>query len=103
MDDYISRQIMLDQVDKLKIIPSLDGTGKPTPTEDFRVQFLGTVLKVPAADVVPVVHSRWVLGGYDDMYYVCEKCGHEQSEYYAKPTANFCPNCGARMDGEREE
>lgn len=56
--------------------------------------------RMPPADVTPVVHSRWVLGGYDDMYYVCEKCGHKQSEYYAKPTANFCPNCGAKMDKE---
>ncbi len=53
---------------------------------------------LPSADVAPVVHSRWVLGGYDDMYYVCEKCRHKQSEYYVKPTANFCPNCGAKMD-----
>ena len=53
MDDYISRHKMLDAIDKLKIIPSLDGMGKPTSTEDFRVQFLGTVLKVPAVDVVP--------------------------------------------------
>ncbi len=54
--------------------------------------------ELPPADVVQVVHSRWVLGGYDDMYYVCEECGHKQSEYYHKPTANFCPNCGAKMD-----
>ena len=57
---------------------------------------------IPAADVVPVVHSRWVLGGYDDMYYICKRCGHKQSEYYHKPTANFCPNCGAKMDGEEQ-
>lgn len=49
-------------------------------------------------DVAPVVHSQWVLGGYDDMYYVCKRCGHKQSEYYHKPTANFCPDCGAKMD-----
>lgn len=53
-DDYIRRQEMLDAVEKLNIIPSVYGTGKPTPTEDFRVQFLGTVLHVPSADVVSV-------------------------------------------------
>lgn len=58
------------------------------------------IMDLPSADVAPVVHSQWVLGGYDDMYYVCEKCRHKQSEYYIKPTANFCPNCGAKMDGE---
>ena len=55
---------------------------------------------IKPADVAPVVHSRWVLGGYDDMYYVCEKCGHKQSEYYHKPTAKYCPECGAKMDGK---
>ena len=42
--------------------------------------------------------GKWVRGGYDDFYWVCNKCGHKQSEYYSKPTANFCPNCGARME-----
>ena len=54
------------------------------------------------ADAAPVVHSQWVLGGYDDMYYVCERCGHKQSEYYHKPTAKYCSNCGAKMDGEED-
>ena len=58
---------------------------------------------IEPADVAPVVHSQWVLGGYDDMYYICKRCGHKQSEYYHKPTANFCPNCGAKMDGNGED
>lgn len=56
--------------------------------------------QVITTDVAPIVHSEWVLGGYDDMYYICKRCGHKQSEYYHKPTANFCPNCGAKMDGK---
>jgi len=72
-------------------------------TDDMKRRLDDWVKTLPSADVVPVVHSRWVLGGYDDMYYVCEKCRHKQSEYYAKPTANFCPNCGAKMDGQGEE
>ena len=54
-DDYIRREDMLNAVEKLDIIPSVDGMGIPTGAEDFRVQFLGTVLKVEPADVVPVV------------------------------------------------
>lgn len=56
--DYIRRKEMIDAVDHLHIIPSIDGTGKPTPTEDFRVQFIGTVLKVKSADVVEVVRCK---------------------------------------------
>jgi len=49
---------MLNAVEQLDIIPSVDGMGNPTNTEDFRVQFLGTVLKVEPADVVPVVRCK---------------------------------------------
>ena len=48
-------------------------------------------------------HGEWVLGGYDNMYYVCNKCGHKQSEYYNKPTANFCPDCGVDMREKQNE
>ena len=54
-NDYIRREDMLNAVEKLDIIPSVDGMGIPTGAEDFRVQFLGTVLKVEPADVAPVV------------------------------------------------
>ena len=94
MSDYISRDVaIIEFMDN-----DIDHIQAPSGKE--AVQILSDI---PAADVIPVVHSRWVLGGYDDMYYVCEKCRHKQSEYYIKPTANFCPNCGAKMDAQREE
>lgn len=43
--------------------------------------------------------GEWQLGGYDDIYYICSKCGFKASEYYSKPKFNFCPNCGAKMKG----
>ena len=58
MDEYISKQDMLNAVEKLDIISSVDGMGNPTNVEDFRVQFLGTVLKVEPADVVKVVRCK---------------------------------------------
>lgn len=58
--------------------------------------------KLPAADVVPGVHGRWVhdgpwFGGDTDWYY-CSSCGCSESGVYAaKP---YCSNCGAKMDGK---
>lgn len=46
--------------------------------------------------------GHWILGGYDDYYYICDKCKFKASEYYAKPTYNFCPNCGADMREVKE-
>ena len=53
----------------------------------------------PAADVAPVVHGRWlqkkhkIFGNAYD--YVCSECGCD----YALAEYNYCPNCGAKMDG----
>lgn len=54
----------------------------------------------PAADVAPVVHGRWihdgcrVKGGIDWCH--CSECG--KSDNFCART-NYCPNCGAKMDG----
>ena len=60
---------------------------------------------IPAADVAPVRHGRWI-DAYPDiepnpmfMYGICSECGFEQgiSKYL-----NYCPNCGAKMDEDNE-
>lgn len=55
-----------------------------------------------AADVVPVVHGQWI-NAYPDiepnplfMYGICSNCGFEQG---LSDKLNYCPNCGAKMDG----
>lgn len=52
---------------------------------------------IPAADVAPVVHRRWMFVcefGFNDCY-ICSKCGK-----IAMNDSNYCPNCGAKMDKE---
>ena len=59
----------------------------------------------PAADVVPVVHGTWryktmtVPGGKGQTYgkWVCTKCKAKKKE-----RTKFCPDWGARMDGDGE-
>jgi hypothetical protein len=51
---------------------------------------------IPAADVVPVRHGRWMSGDMPTYGgYKCSVCGENTVHYKAK----YCPNCGARMDG----
>lgn len=53
----------------------------------------------PAADVAPVVHGRWIADG--DGYhwtYNCSICAWKDG-YPFNERHNFCPNCGAKMDG----
>ena len=57
-------------------------------------------------DVVPVVHGEWVLVGTNKHHYEtsvkekCSLCGRCVYRYDTELQDNYCPNCGARMDGE---
>ena len=51
----------------------------------------------PAADVAPVKHGEWeeIRDAYRQLEgWMCKKCGRE-----TKAKENYCPNCGAKMDG----
>ena len=54
--------------------------------------------EMPAADVAPVRHGCWVKEKSDVLIHwycsVCEKC-----YFLEEPNADYCPNCGAKMDG----
>lgn len=47
---------------------------------------------MPTADVVDVVHGEWKWTGSNNLR--CSECGD-----IAPTSYNYCPNCGARMDG----
>ena len=63
--------------------------------------------EIPAADVAPVRHGRWVLGNVEPGYFtpggnrpwICSECEKVISWMLGKPKESYCPNCGARMDG----
>lgn len=52
---------------------------------------------MPAADVQPVAHAEWVCLEAEIGFYSCSKCRHN----VLGATSNFCPNCGARMKGDK--
>lgn len=54
---------------------------------------------MPSVDAVPVVHGRWIYHDDDMMPWVsCSECDISTDSTNKTP---YCPNCGARMDGER--
>ena len=51
-----------------------------------------------AADVAPVVHGRWETNSDRPDSLICSvcKCGFDMWKH---DPHNYCPNCGAKMDG----
>lgn len=66
-------------------------------------QFDDAMIKIdsaPAADVVEVVHGEWIESHVpDSILDECSICHFDCGAYSFK----YCPNCGAKMDGERKE
>lgn len=57
------------------------------------------ILSIPSADVAPVRHGRWVvIDAEEPRRYGCSEC--KRLSWHME---NYCPNCGARMDGEDDE
>ena len=73
--------------------------------------WVGDVLELlegDSVDAVEVVHGRWIASGCG--FDCCSECRKVYADGYLtamgiKPRTQFsyCPNCGAKMDGEREK
>ena len=59
--------------------------------------------------VTPVIHGRWIAQEnwtLDDYYYICSICREDFYMIVGTPSDNnykYCPNCGAKMDGNEVE
>ena len=54
---------------------------------------------IPAADVVEVRHGRWVNTHSDSEFAQCSLCKYPVYAAWIWNLTNYCPNCGAKMDG----
>lgn len=89
--------------------------------EELAKDFIVIPKDTPAADVAPVVHGHWIENS-SEYYKLCYSSGQtpKQTEYltesdvacsaclrkfnitdnsFTHECANYCPNCGAKMDG----
>jgi hypothetical protein len=58
----------------------------------------------PTADVAEVKHGYWFEVDSDVGWSVdgCSVCGEQHCFYEEENKANYCPDCGAKMDGKKE-
>ena len=106
MSDYISRDELLELYAPDPAIPNFDSLKLTVAVARQNV------LDMPAADVAPVRHGRWIGSemnfGYCDIIqkeyiakkYICSECGYETGDQAKKFIC--CPICMARMDKEDE-
>ena len=59
-----------------------------------------TINDIPSVDAVEAVHGRWISKECKPhLIYKCSECGDVWS-YGAIIQMKYCPNCGAKMDGD---
>lgn len=89
MSDYISRDAILNSASVLVVYDANEDI------VNYGVSF-DTIRALPAADVAPVRHGRWIDG-------TCSEC-HFDAMYYSNSSTQAytrcCPHCGAMMDGK---
>ena len=94
MAEYIEKTTLLNRV----IIPSICSCVQGPTAERLKKFCMEAVKNVSAADVAPVVHGHWIRQDESFARFKCSnpECGIENCRGFE----NYCPNCGAKMDGE---
>ena len=80
-------------------LETIDYSGSPESLEDWTPQDLtkveiADINNAPSIDAEPIRHGHWNI--VEGMPTQCSVCGY----YVKQKTFNYCPYCGARMEGE---
>ena len=87
MDEYINATTLLKEIDYAF---HTDTIGKK--------DVINLIINLPVADITPVRHGRWAKHGRK---WQCTNCKVLMSidGTPKENLLNYCPNCGAKMDG----
>lgn len=107
MAEYIDREALIQELDAKLCALHGELDENRIVYDAFTDGFEECVVEVGkfqfAADVAPVVHGRWVEYPRPH-YFKCSECKYTVPYRKAmwcngKREYNYCPNCGAKMDG----
>lgn len=108
-NDLISRKVLLDSEESFMRLAECRSCDTPSNSPAYmryvtqaseRRNFVERLKTVPAVDAVPVVHGRWISSGFEVKFINCSVCGKQRFQIDA---TNYCPYCGARMDGKDDD
>ncbi len=105
MAEYIDKEKLLEDIERSVVF-----TVRPDKPSSINAELRGAnkiidrIRCAPAVDMVEVRHGEWVVSrtdfGWDGSEFPthckCILCGREVPYQYRD---NYCPNCGAKMDG----
>lgn len=98
MAEYLSRE----DVSRMILKYRADNPKKQTVWAMVISDMLRDLKEIPAADVQPIKHGRWSECYTDSRLYsgICTVCGKASIRSIKENPLEYCPKCGARMDGD---
>lgn len=92
--EYIEREAAISVIAKIS-----NESDMPEDWHKGMSVAMSAVCRIPAADVVPVRHGWWKRIDYEPLGhdYICSVCGGKNDR-----ASQYCPDCGARMDGDSD-
>lgn len=94
---------MAEYIDKNATVGILEGMSRSADCECIKKRLekaAKRVSAIPAADVAPVVHGRWMYEKTEGGFHIwrCSRCGRGMNDN-PEGIDLYCYHCGAKMDG----
>lgn len=93
--EYIEREALIKLIEE-------NSETKFDWSESVDIDVLRPAIRdIPAADVAPVLHGKWESFAHGSNARTCSNCHISQTVnvYNDEVMYNYCPYCGAKMDG----
>lgn len=102
MDDYISRQAAIDALNVyFDRIGKLKRRGLNKGEKAISLDTVGAIKTLPPAEPKRGKWERHYCNDGNPDGWQCDKC--KEWYYFGQTLPNFCPNCGAKMEGADDE
>ena len=105
MAEYIDRE-ELETALNFRLSTLRNKIGYYEPFIDGFYSCVKTIENIPAADVAPVKHGKWMYEERENslLFWIhCSVCGWKSLDQSVSLAYHYCPVCGAKMDGGEKE